>query len=204
MTNANLFIDFLALGSIISSVLVITSNNPVISVVFLIALFVNAAGYLILLGIGFIGISYLIVYVGAIAVLFLFVIMMMQIKIKDILETGSQYTKNLPLALGIGSLFVYEMYSILPFTLNNVKAISALLYPFTNFNYSLLSSYISSMNSVYLTINPIIADTTFSTFIQIEAIGQSLYTFGSIWLIIISVVLLLGMVAPIFISLQKS
>ena len=204
MTNSNLFIDFLALGSIISSVLVITSNNPVISVVFLIALFVNASGYLILLGIGFIGISYLIVYVGAIAVLFLFVIMMMQIKIKDILETGSQYTKNLPLALGIGSLFVYEMYSILPFTLNNVKAISALLYPFTNFNYSLLSSYISSMNSVYLTINPIIADTTFSTFIQIEAIGQSLYTFGSIWLIIISVVLLLGMVAPIFISLQKS
>jgi NADH-ubiquinone oxidoreductase chain 6 len=204
MTNSNLFIDFLALGSIISSILVITSKNPVISVVFLISLFVNASGYLILLGIGFIGISYLIVYVGAIAVLFLFVIMMMQIKIKDILETGSQYTKNLPLALGIGSLFVYEMYTILPFTLNNVKSISALLYPFTNFNYSLLSSYISSMNSVYLTINPIIADTNFITFLQIEAIGQSLYTFGSIWLIIISVVLLLGMVAPIFISLQKS
>ena len=204
MTNSNLFIDFLALGSIISSILVITSKNPVISVVFLISLFVNASGYLILLGIGFIGISYLIVYVGAIAVLFLFVIMMMQIRIKDILETGSQYTKNLPLALGIGSLFVYEMYTILPFTLNNVKSISALLYPFTNFNYSLLSSYISSMNSVYLTINPIIADTNFITFLQIEAIGQSLYTFGSIWLIIISVVLLLGMVAPIFISLQKS
>lgn len=203
MTNSNLFIDLLALGSIISSVLVITSKNPVISVVFLIALFINASGYLILGGIVFIGISYLIVYVGAIAVLFLFVIMMMQIKIKDILETGSQYTKNLPLALGIGSLFVYEMYAILPFTFNNVKAISALLYPFTNLNYSLLSSYIASTYSVYITINPIIADTTFNTFLQIEAIGQSLYTFGSIWLIMISVVLLLGMVAPIFISLQK-
>ena len=130
--------------------------------------------------------------------------MMMQIKIKDLLETGSQYTKNLPLALGIGSLFIYEMYTILPFTFNNVKAISALLYPFTNFNYSLLSSYISSMYSVYLTANPVIADTTFITFLQIEAIGQSLYTFGSIWLIMISAVLLIGMVAPIFITLQKS
>lgn len=204
MTNSNLFMDFLALGSIISGVLVITSKNPVISVVFLIALFVNVSGYLILGGIVFIGISYLIVYVGAIAVLFLFVIMMMQIKIKDLLETGSQYTKNLPLALGIGSLFIYEMYTILPFTFNNVKAISALLYPFTNFNYSLLSSYISSMYSVYLTANPVIADTTFITFLQIEAIGQSLYTFGSIWLIMISAVLLIGMVAPIFITLQKS
>ena len=204
MTNSNLFMDLLALGSIISGILVISSKNPVISVVFLIALFVNVSGYLILGGIVFMGISYLIVYVGAIAVLFLFVIMMMQIKIKDLLETGSQYTKNLPLALGIGSLFIYEMYSILPFTFNNVKAISALLYPFTNFNYSLLSSYITSMYSVYLTALPISADTSFISFLQVEAIGQSLYTYGSIWLIMISAVLLLGMVSPIFISLQKS
>ena len=204
MTNSNLFMDLLALGSIISGILVISSKNPVISVVFLIALFVNVSGYLILGGIVFMGISYLIVYVGAIAVLFLFVIMMMQIKIKDLLETGSHYTKNLPLALGIGSLFIYEMYSILPFTFNNVKAISALLYPFTNFNYSLLSSYITSMYSVYLTALPISADTSFISFLQVEAIGQSLYTYGSIWLIMIIAVLLLGMVSPIFISLQKS
>ena len=58
-----LFIDLLAFGAIVSSVLVITSKNPVIAVIFLISVFVNAAGYLILLGIGFIGISYIIVYV---------------------------------------------------------------------------------------------------------------------------------------------
>ena len=59
----NLFIDILAFGALLSSVLVITSKNPVIAVIFLISVFVNAAGYLILLGIGFIGISYIIVYV---------------------------------------------------------------------------------------------------------------------------------------------
>lgn len=59
----NLFIDILAFGTLFSSVLVITSKNPVIAVIFLISVFVNAAGYLILLGIGFIGISYLIIYV---------------------------------------------------------------------------------------------------------------------------------------------
>ena len=92
----NIFIDLLAFGSLLSSVLVITSKNPVIAVIFLISVFVNAAGYLILLGIGFIGISYIIVYIGAIAVLFLFVIMMINIKLTDILDAGSQYTKNLP------------------------------------------------------------------------------------------------------------
>ena len=69
-----LFINLLAFGSLLSSILTITAKNPVISVVFLIGTFVLSAGYLILIGINFIGISYIIVYVGAIAVLFLFVI----------------------------------------------------------------------------------------------------------------------------------
>jgi len=90
-------------------VLVIVSVNPVIAVIFLIAVFCNAAGFLILLGVGFIGISYIIVYIGAIAVLFLFVIMMINIKLTDITEIGSQYTKNMPLAIAIGLLFLYEL-----------------------------------------------------------------------------------------------
>ena len=77
----NILIDVLAFGTLLSSVLVITSKNPVIAVIFLISVFVNAAGYLILLGVGFIGISYIIVYVGAITVLFLFVIIMINIKL---------------------------------------------------------------------------------------------------------------------------
>ena len=88
-----IFIDLLAFGTLLSSVLVITSKNPVIAVIFLISVFVNAAGYLILIGVGFLGITYIILYVGAITVLFLFVIMMINIKLTDILETGSQYTK---------------------------------------------------------------------------------------------------------------
>ena len=210
----NLFIDILAFGALLSSVLVITSKNPVIAVIFLISVFVNAAGYLILLGIGFIGISYIIVYVGAIAVLFLFVIMLLNIRLSDILEAGSQYTKNIPLALAIGLLFIYEIFTIIPFRVNDVSLISSLLSLITNFNGLLLNFDISSSvplanpgavgvgvaNVVYNTINPILSDTTFTGFLQVQAIGQSLYTFGAYWLIITSVILLLAMVAPIFIS----
>ena len=196
----NIFIELLAFGAVFSSVLVITSKNPVIAVIFLIAVFVNAAGYLILTGVGFIGITYIILYVGAITVLFLFVIMMINIKLTDILETGSQYTKNIPLALSVGSLFLYEIFTIMPFSFNNVSIISILLDFLTNLNSILLKPEIINLSSVNTAYNPVIADTAFTNFLQIQGIGQGLYTYGAIWLILCSVILLLAMVAPIFIS----
>ena len=196
---SHIFIDLLAFGTILSSILVITSKNPVIAVTFLIAVFMNAAGYLILLGVGFIGITYIILYVGAITVLFLFVIMMINIKLTDILETGSQYTKNLPLAFVVGALYLFIMYTIMPLTFNNVTTINSILDFITNLNSLYLNSEILS-NTVNSTFNPVIADTAITNFIQIQAIGFNLYSYGAILLIICSMLLLLAMVAPIFIS----
>jgi len=193
-------IDIIAFTTIISNLLVITSKNPVISVVFLVSLFINAACYLILIGVGFIGISYIIVYIGAIAVLFLFVIMMINIEVSDVIETGSQYTKTLPLALSVGFLFIYEIYNIIPFTFNNLYAISSVLDIFFNFNWLILDPELIKTTLVYMVANPIIADTHFFILSQIETIGQIMYTDGSFWLIICSVILLLAMIAPIFIG----
>jgi len=200
----NILINILAFGTLLSSILVITSKNPVIAVIFLISVFINAAGYLILLGVGFIGLSYILLYVGAITVLFLFVIMMINIKLTDILETGSQYTKNFPLALAIGSLFIYEIFTIMPFTFNNVSALSSLLEVLTNFNNLLVNSDTSSFVNVLNTVNPNIADTTITNFLHIEAIGHGLYTYGASLLIICSLILLLAMTAPIFISRKSN
>jgi NADH-ubiquinone oxidoreductase chain 6 len=206
----NILIDILAFGTLLSSVLVITSKNPVIAVIFLISVFVNAAGYLILLGVGFIGISYIIVYVGAIAVLFLFVIMMINIKLTDITETGSQYTKNLPLAIAIGSLFIFIIFSIIPFNFNNVPAISIFLDKITYLN-TILSGSSNSLainwsNVVSIDlINSIVtnnqsSDVIITDFQQIESLGYSLYTYGAVLLITLSVILLLAMFATIVIS----
>lgn len=200
----NILINILAFGTLLSSILVITSKNPVIAVIFLISVFFNAAGYLILLGVGFIGISYILLYVGAITVLFLFVIMMINIKLTDILETGSQYTKNFPLALAIGSLFIYEIFTIMPFTFNNVSALSSFLELLTNLNSLLLNSDTSSFVNVLNTFNPNVADTAITSFLHIEAIGHGLYTYGASLLIICSVILLLAMTAPIFISRKSN
>ena len=214
----NLFINILTLTTLLSSVLVITSKNPIISVIFLISAFINAAGYLIMLGIGFIGISYIIVYIGAIAVLFLFVIMMINIKLTDILETGKSYTQNLPLGLSVGLLFIYEFASLtvqLPsqslLHISEYFSSSFPLYIITYFN-TLGSGpqmlphldthhMLQNNNTIVETaFNPNIFDQSIINFTQIQAIGQGLYTYGAFWLILCSIILLLAMVSPIFIS----
>jgi NADH-ubiquinone oxidoreductase chain 6 len=207
-----LFINLLAFGTLLSSVISITSKNPVISVIFLITTFVQAAGYLILIGINFIGISYVVIYVGAIAILFLFVIMMINIKLTDILETGTQYTKNLPLAIAIGSLFIFIIFTIIPFNFNNVPALSFLLDKITYLNSIFSNSLASSEGIVSINlINSIVnnyfvtsfSDIIITDFQQIEVLGHGLYTYGAVLLITLSVILLLAMFATIVISKSK-
>ena len=209
------FINLLAFGTLISSVITITSKNPVISVIHLITTFVQAAGFLILIGINFVGISYIVVYVGAIAVLFLFVIMMINIKLTDILETGVDYSKNLPLAIAIVFLSLLIFYIILQYNLNNIPAFSILFNKFIhtlfnlNYNNIMASSYQLSIQTVdffFKLLNEeslsssFNADVLITTFEQIEILGHSLYTYGAILLIILSVILLLAMFAIIIIS----
>jgi len=201
-----IFINLLAFGTLFSSVLAITSKNPVISVIFVISTFVNAAGYLILLGVNFIGISYIIVYIGAIAVLFLFIIMMINIRLTDILETGAQYTKNLPLALAIGSSFIYTIFTIVPVSYKDVSSLSGLLNIFTDLNGFLLntSSVVVNNNIFDYSYVPSVADTIFTSFSQIQSLGHGLYTYGAVLLIICSIVLLLAMFSTLVISRNKN
>ncbi|RYE05427.1 MAG: hypothetical protein EOP33_06130 [Rickettsiaceae bacterium] len=200
----NFLLDLLAFGAVLSGVLVITSKNPVISVLFLISVFINAAGYLLLLGVGFIGISYLIVYIGAIAILFLFVVMMLNIRLVEIISVGREYTKNLPLGLIVGSLFFFEILSIVPAS----TASSLTSVPLEVFNYinGLLFSGVQQLDSssVHMAFTGPTADNSFTNFLQIETIGQGLYTYGSIWLLLASVILLLAMVGPITLCLRST
>lgn len=207
-----LFLNFLSIGTLLSGILTITAKNPVISVIYLIFTFVFAAGYLILIGIQFIGISYIIVYVGAIAVLFLFVIMMINIKLTDILETGTQYTKNLPLAISIGSLFLYLFYNIIPFNFNNIPSLlfanaksqlNILNYyniAFLNKGNNIFNNELAENLAILTMPNANNNDFFILNFLQIEALGHTLYTYYSILLIVLSFILLLAMFSTIVLS----
>lgn len=204
--------DLFAFGAVLSSLLVITSKNPVISVIFLISVFVNSAIYLIFLGVSFVGISYILIYVGAIAILFLFILMMINIKLTDILEVGRDYTKNLPLALMVGALFIFAIFTIIPFSFQDVSIFSKANAVLNFFNSLLsaqapafLSSGLSgevslSSLSLHITNYPFSADAHLIDFTQIESLGLNLYTQSSLLLILTSLILLLSMLAPIMLS----
>jgi NADH-ubiquinone oxidoreductase chain 6 len=109
--------DFLSVFSILAvffSILVIINKNPIVSVLFLICLFVLISGYLILLGMNFIGLSYLLVYIGAVSILFLFILMLINIRISEI---HTENNNSLPLAIVISISFYISLYEIIPFNL---------------------------------------------------------------------------------------
>jgi len=92
--------------TIASGILVIFARNPVHSVLWLIVAFFNAAGLMVLLGAEFIAMLLVIVYVGAVAVLFLFVVMMLDV---DFARLRSGFTKNLPFGLMIALVLLAEI-----------------------------------------------------------------------------------------------
>jgi len=92
--------------TIASAVLVIFARNPVHSVLWLIMAFFNAAGLMLILGAEFIAMLLVIVYVGAVAVLFLFIVMMLDI---DFAALRSGFTKNLPFGLIVALVLLAEI-----------------------------------------------------------------------------------------------
>jgi NADH-quinone oxidoreductase subunit J len=103
---AALFFYLFAGICVASAVMVIASRNPVHSVLFLILAFVNAAGLFVMMGAEFLAMILVVVYVGAVAVLFLFVVMMLDVDFAEIRHGVLQY---LPVGVLVGGIFLAEL-----------------------------------------------------------------------------------------------
>ncbi|HWN51071.1 MAG TPA: NADH-quinone oxidoreductase subunit J, partial [Xanthobacteraceae bacterium] len=106
MIVAAVFFYLFASICVASAVMVIASKNPVHSVLFLILAFVNAAGLFVLMGAEFLAMILMIVYVGAVAVLFLFVVMMLDV---DFAELRQGFLNYLPIGGLFGVVFLVEL-----------------------------------------------------------------------------------------------
>nr|ANA57060.1 NADH dehydrogenase subunit 6 [Pyramimonas parkeae]ANA57064.1 NADH dehydrogenase subunit 6 [Pyramimonas parkeae] len=160
--------------AILSGFMVIRAKNPVHSVLFLIFVFCNVAGLLILLGLDFFAMVFLVVYVGAIAVLFLFVVMMLNIKLVEINENLLRY---LPIGGLIGIIFLLEIFLILdsdliPFSSN---------YPF------------------YIQWPALITHAS-----NIQSVGVLIYTYFCYYFIVASLILLVAMIGAIVLTMHKN
>ena len=137
-----LFFYLFASLCIASGLMVIAARNPVHSVLFLILAFVNAAGLFLLLGAEFLAMILVVVYVGAVAVLFLFVVMMLDV---DFVELREGFLQYLPVGALVGIVFLAEILLVvgawsigagiprviaspIPESVSNTEAIGLVLY----------------------------------------------------------------------------
>jgi len=175
MLESVLFYAFSGLA-IISTTMVITVKNPVHSVLFLILTFISAAGLLFLLEVEFISLIFIVVYVGAIAVLFLFVVMMLDIKITDLTKF---FFKYFPIGSFLGLAFLVEILLILV-ELLEVNSLFSESYSYLNW----------SEKIDYLT--------------NIETLGQILYTSLFPYFLVAGIILLVAMLGAVVLTLTFS
>lgn len=188
-------LDIIYLLSIIFGISIIINKNPIISVLFLIGLFVNISTLLIIIGFSFIGLSYILVYVGAVSILFLFILMLINIRIS---ELSNETNNDTPLAILTVMLFYYIMAQILPGNLNffNLNIYSSSNIHDININEYLFDEKIQHASSKSW--DSYLVDVT-----HITGIGNVMYTNYAIWLIIASIILLLAMVGSIVITKKQ-
>ena len=117
-------LNLLSLFIIILGIYVIITKNPILSILFLIGLFAGASLLLIILDLSFIALAYLIVYIGAVSILFLFIVMLINVRIS---ELSIDNLNSIPLAILIGISFNYLVNDVLPYMM---LAFNNLLYHF--------------------------------------------------------------------------
>jgi len=167
---------------LISALLIITVKNSIYSVFFLVLNFLTAAGLLFLLECEFLALLFLIIYVGAIAVLFLFVIMMLDLKI---VEEDKDFFKYIPVGSLIGGLFLVEISTVIvSFFRPKSYSINHLGQEFTN----IYTNWYTKIDF----------------FTDINVLGQILYTYYIVQFIVAGFILLIALIGTVVLTSSNS
>lgn len=180
----------------------IASKNPIVSVLYLIALFVNIASLLILVGYNFLGLSYILVYVGAISILFLFILMLINIRTSEITHNTR---KDGPLTIGVGVSFIITVSQALPINLTEYTVFSEIAKTYVQSAIEIDNELVKIMDlKQYMGFASSKGwDNSLVEATHITGIGNIMYTNYAIWLIVSSMILLTGMVGAIVITIKQ-
>lgn len=180
------FLNIIYLTAFFAGILTIITKNPVVSVLFLIMLFGSIAVFLMFVGLKFIGLSYLLVYVGAVSILFLFILMLINIRVSELISDTSN---NIPIAVLAFLAFFIPFGNALDDNTSDLQKNSIEFF----INHDKNIQYVSSKHW----------DSNISEITDIASIGNVMYTTYSMWLIIASIILLLAMVGAIVITIKQ-
>lgn len=199
-------LDVLSVLAVISGISVIISKNPIVSVLHLIALFAYVSFYLIIIGLNFIGLSYLIVYIGAVSILFLFILMLINIRTS---ELQSNTSNSIPLTIIVGIIISYSLFQVLPYGIiisshlnnSNLNENFHTIEEVGGAGVNNINNLNSDKNDLFFVTSKL-WDGNLAESSHITTIGNIMYTNYNIWLIIASFILLLAMVGAIVITIK--
>ncbi|CAI9775855.1 unnamed protein product [Fraxinus pennsylvanica] len=174
-----MILSVLSSPALVSGLMVVRAKNPVHSVLFPIPVFRNTSGLLLLLGLDFFAMIFPVVYIGAIAVSFLFVVMMFNIQIAEIHEEVLRY---LPVSGIIGLIFWWEMFFILD---NESIPLLPTQRNTTSLRYTVYAEKVRSWTNL-------------------ETLGNLLYTYYSVWFLVPSLILLVAMIGAIVLTMHRT
>lgn len=172
MLNANLLFYFFSLVLVFSSVMVIVASHSVFSLLFLVLSFISSAFLLFMLECEFLALIFIVVYVGAIAVLFLFAVMMLDAKLQNL-------TRNLFRYLPVGFLFAFGF--LVPVLFQMFTGTPAR----TNF----------SIENIYINWYDLIDSTS-----DVEVYGQVLYSYFVLQFLIVGLILLVVLIGVVYLT----
>ena len=197
----------LSFTSIFFGIYTIISKNPIVSVLFLIGLFTTVSLYLIVIGLYFIGLSYLLIYIGAISILFVFILMLINIRVSELITDSNNSTVLAALTV---VLFNISLYDIIPNNINITDVFNAnsINIRSTNWIYSIFASDYKSDHNDYLykniiSMESVCWDSALMFVSHITSIGNLLYTIYFIPFIVLSLILLLAMGGAIIITVGR-
>nr|QFO90870.1 NADH dehydrogenase subunit 6 [Cynodon dactylon x Cynodon transvaalensis] len=174
-----MILSVLSSPALVSGLMVVRAKNPVHSVLFPILVFCDTSGLLILLGLDFSAMIFPVVHIGAIAVSFLFVVMMFNIQIAEIHEEVLRY---LPVSGIIGLIFWWEMFFILD---NETIPLLPTHRNTTSLRYTVYAGKVRSWTNL-------------------ETLGNLLYTYYSVWFLVSSLILLVAMIGAIVLTMHRT
>ena len=175
----NLFFYFFSCVLLTSSLMVILSQNSIYSVLFLVLSFISSSSLLFLLECEYISLVFIIIYVGAIAVLFLFVVMMLDIKTAYLAKDSLKY---FPFGSFLGVIFLIEILIVVPGIFESINPYS------TSFLFNSYSDWVNKLDY----------------FTEIISIGHLLYTDYVIQFLLSGNILLLATIGPVTLVLVRT
>nr|YP_010426593.1 NADH dehydrogenase subunit 6 [Scutellaria barbata]YP_010426605.1 NADH dehydrogenase subunit 6 [Scutellaria franchetiana]QTI91142.1 NADH dehydrogenase subunit 6 [Scutellaria tsinyunensis]USM11275.1 NADH dehydrogenase subunit 6 [Scutellaria barbata]USM11324.1 NADH dehydrogenase subunit 6 [Scutellaria franchetiana] len=174
-----MILSVLSSPALVSGLMVVRAKNPVHSVFFPIPVFRNTSGLLLFLGLDFFAMIFPVVHIGAIAVSFLFVVMMFNIQIAEIHEEVLRY---LPVSGIIGLIFWWEMFFILD---NESIPLLPTQRNTTSLRYTVYAEKVRSWTNL-------------------ETLGNLLYTYYFVWFLVPSLILLVAMIGAIVLTMHRT